>query len=91
MFSGVYGGATGPLRASGDTHWPLYANLAGLYLCTLPVAYLGVAFPVVGITALYAAIFVEKAVPAAIVYHRYRTDTWKVVSRGYRPGASPSD
>ena len=91
MFSGVYGGATGPLRASGDTHWPLYANLAGLYLCTIPVAYLGVAFPVVGITALYAAVFVEKAVPAAIVCHRYRTDTWKVVSRGYRPGASPSD
>jgi Na+-driven multidrug efflux pump len=91
MFSGVYGAATGPLRASGDTRWPLYANLAGLYLFTIPVAYLGVAFPTVGITALFAAVFVEKAVPAAIVYHRYRTDTWKVVSREYRPEASPSD
>ena len=91
MFSGVYGGATGPLRASGDTRWPLYANLAGLYLFTIPVAYLGVAFPTIGITALFAAVFVEKAVPAAIVYHRYRTDTWKVVSREYRPDVSASD
>jgi len=91
MFSGVYGGATGPLRASGDTRWPLYATLAGLYLCTIPVAYLGVALPTVGITALYAAVFVEKAVPAAVVYHRYRSGTWKVVSRRFRPGASPGD
>ncbi len=91
VFSGVYGGATGPLRASGDTRWPLYATLAGLYGFTIPVAYLGVVFPAIGITALFVAVFVEKAVPALVVYHRYHTGTWKVVSREYRPEASPGD
>ena len=87
LFNGVYGGATGPLRASGDTRWPMYAQLAGLYLFTLPVAYLG-AVTSVGISALYAAIILEMAVPAAITYYRYRSDTWKVVSRDYRPDAA---
>jgi putative MATE family efflux protein len=87
LFSGVYGGSTGPLRASGDTRWPMYAQLAGLYLVTLPVAYLGVVTPL-GITALYAAIVLEIAVPAAITYYRYRSGTWKAISREYRPDAA---
>ncbi len=91
LFSGVYGGSTGPLRASGDTRWPFYAQLAGLYLFALPIAYLGVAVPAVGQTALYAAIFAEMAVPACITYYRYRSGTWKVVSRDYRPDAAAGD
>jgi len=65
----------------------MYAQLTGLYLFTLPVAYLG-AVTSIGITALYAAIVLEMAVPAAITYYRYRSDTWKVVSRDYRPDAA---
>ncbi|WP_123537082.1 MATE family efflux transporter [Halosimplex salinum] len=91
MFSGVYGGSTGPLRASGDTRWPLYAQLAGLYMFALPIAYLGVAVPEFGQTALYVAVFAEMAIPACITYYRYRSGTWKVVSRDYRPDASPTD
>jgi len=87
LFNGVYGASTGPLRASGDTRWPMYAQLTGLYLFTLPVAYLG-AVTSIGITALYAAIVLEMAVPATITYYRYRSDTWKVVSRDYRPDAA---
>ena len=90
LFSGVYGGSTGPLRASGDTRWPLYAQLTGLYLFALPVAYLGVVTPL-GQTALYAAIFVEMAVPAVIAYYRYQSGAWKVVSRDYRPDAAATD
>jgi len=91
LFSGVYGAATGPLRASGDTRWPLYAQLTGLYLFTLPIAYLGVVADPIGVQALYAAIFAEMAVPAVIVYHRYRSGEWKVVSRDYRPDAAATD
>jgi putative MATE family efflux protein len=91
LFSGVYGGATGPLRASGDTRWPLYAQLAGLYLFAIPVAYLGVVVPSVGVSALYAAVVLEQVVPAVVVYHRYRTGTWKVVSREYRPETTATD
>jgi putative MATE family efflux protein len=91
LFSGLYGAATGPLRASGDTRWPLYAQLAGMYLVAVPVASLGVVWPAVGILALYAAVLLERVVPAVVVYHRYRTDTWKVVSREYRPDVAPDD
>ena len=91
LFSGVYGGSTGPLRTSGDTRWPFYAQLTGLYLFALPIAYLGVAVPAIGQTALYAAILAEMAVPACITYYRYRSGTWKVVSRDYRPDAAAGD
>jgi len=91
MFSGVYGGSTGPLRASGDTRWPLYAALAGLYLFALPIAYLGVVVPEIGQTALYVAILAEMAIPACITFYRYRSGTWKVVSREYRPDAAATD
>jgi len=91
LFSGVYGGATGPLRASGDTRWPLYAQLAGLYVFALPVATVGVLVPAVGVTALYAAVVVELAIPALVVYYRYHSGAWKVISRDYRPDATPTD
>jgi len=91
LFSGVYGGSTGPLRASGDTRWPFYAQLTGLYLFALPIAYVGVAVPEIGQTALYAAILAEMAVPAVVTYHRYHSGTWKVVSRDYRPDAAAGD
>jgi len=91
LFSGVYGGATGPLRASGDTNWPLYAQLTGLYLFTLPIAYVGVLVPSIGVTALYVAILAEMAVPALIVFYRYQSGTWKVVSREYRPDTAATD
>ena len=47
--------------------------------------------PAVGVRSLYAAVFVEMAVPALVAYYRYRTDTWKVVSRDYRPDAATGD
>ncbi|QIO24303.1 MATE family efflux transporter [Haloarcula sp. JP-L23] len=91
VFRGVDGGATGPLRASGDTNWPLYSQLAGMYLFALPVAYVGVLVPAIGLFALYASLLVETAVPAAITYYRFDSGTWRVVSRAYRPDAALDD
>jgi len=92
VFSGVNGGATGPLRASGDTRWPLYSQLVGMYAVAIPMAYLGTASGLgLGRPALYAAIVLEMAVPAAITYYRYQTGTWKIVSRGFRPDAAAGD
>ena len=91
VFRGVDGGATGPLRASGDTRWPFYSQLLGMYLFALPVAAVGVLLPAVGVLALYASLLVETAVPAAVTYHRFRSGTWRVVSRAYRPDAALDD
>lgn len=81
---GVMNGAMGPLRASGDTQWPLYGQVAGLLVCTLPVAYLGAVTPL-GMIGLYLALLLETGVPAAVCYARFRSEKWKLVSRAYRP------
>ncbi|WP_254279632.1 MATE family efflux transporter [Haloarcula marina] len=91
VFRGVDGGATGPLRASGDTRWPLYSQLAGMYLFALPIAYVGVLVPAIGVLALYASLLAETAVPAAITYYRFASGRWRVVSRSYRPDAALDD
>ena len=100
VFRGVSSGATGPLRASGDTRWPFYGEVLGLYAFTLPLAYLGaVAVPLgpleaatpLGITALYAALVLETLVPAVVTFYRFDTGSWKAISRAYRPDAASGD
>ena len=83
---GVMNGAMGPLRASGDTTWPFYGQLAGLFGFALPLAYLG-AVTSLGIWGLYGTLFVETAVPATVIYYRYRTEKWKLISRRNRTAA----
>jgi Na+-driven multidrug efflux pump len=85
---GVDGSVTGTLRGAGDTRVPFVATLAGLYLVTVPVAYLGVYTPL-GSVALLAALVAETAVPMVVNALRFRTGTWKVVSRAYRPASEP--
>ncbi|MFB6272301.1 MAG: MATE family efflux transporter [Salinibacter sp.] len=83
---GVMNGAMGPLRAGGDTTWPFYAQLVGLFGFALPLAYLGATTPL-GLWGLYGALFVETGVPAAIIYYRFWTDKWKRISRAHREAA----
>ncbi len=80
---GVMNGGMGPLRASGDTRWPFYGQLLGLFGFALPITYLG-ASTSLGIWGLYAALVLETGVPAAVIYYRFRTDKWKYFSRSYR-------
>ncbi|WP_430503486.1 MATE family efflux transporter [Haloparvum sp. PAK95] len=90
-FKGVDGGATGPLRASGDTRWPLYSQLVGMYVVALPAAYLGTVVPAIGIYGVFAMMILQTSVPAAITYYRYRTGVWKAISREYRPDSASVD
>ena len=83
---GVLNGSMGPLRASGDTRWPFYGQILGLFGFALPLAYLG-AVTGLGLWGLYAALVAETGVPAAVIYHRYHSKQWKRVSRSYRSAA----
>jgi len=99
VFRGINAGTTGPLRASGDTTWPFYGQLLGLYAATLPLAYAGAAVPLgplaavtpLGLEALYVALVLETLVPAAVTYYRFDTGSWTVVSRAYRPEPTADD
>lgn len=81
---GIDGAAHGVLRAGGDTLWPFYGRLVGLYGCAIPIAYLGVG-TAVGIYMLYAALLLETFVPAIVNFYRLRTNKWQAISRQYRP------
>lgn len=83
MGLGVDGASSGIVEAAGDTRWPFYARLVGLYVCMLPIALLGI-FTSLGVLALYLAVTVETVVPALITYYRFTTNRWKIVSRRYR-------
>jgi Na+-driven multidrug efflux pump len=100
VFRGINAGTTGPLRASGDTRWPLYGQFLGLYIVTLPLAYAGaVTVPLgslttltpLGLPVLYVALVLETLVPAIVTYYRFDTGSWKLVSRAYRPDPSVDD
>lgn len=81
---GVVTGAKGPLRASGDTRWPLVGHVVALVGFVLPAAYLG-ATTALGVAGLGLALLLETGVPAAVTYVRFRSGRWKLVSRAYRP------
>lgn len=89
VFRGLSRSATGPLRASGDTHWPFYGQTLGMYAVAIPLAYIGAVTPL-GITGLVLAIIGEMVVPAVTNYYRFSTGKWKAISRGYRPDAGPT-
>jgi putative MATE family efflux protein len=80
---GVMNGGMGPLRASGDTRWPFYGQLLGLFGFALPLTYVG-ATTSLGIWGLYLALVFETGVPAAVIYSRFRSEEWKRVGRSYR-------
>jgi putative MATE family efflux protein len=72
----------GTLRGAGDTAWPFYGKLVGLYGFALPIAVAG-SQPAVGIglLALYLAFVVETFVPAAGNLYRQRSNAWLRASR----------
>jgi putative MATE family efflux protein len=78
--------ATGVLRGAGDTRWPFYATLVGLYFAAVPVAYLGVELGF-GVNALAAAMLFETYVPAALALYRFRGSGWY----GTVTAGSPAD
>lgn len=82
---GINGSATGILRGAGDTRWPFYATMAGLYGVALPAAWTSVGLAL-GVVTLYVSLVAETFVPAAITWWRYRTGEWKVVGRAASVG-----
>ncbi|WP_256289429.1 MATE family efflux transporter [Halobellus inordinatus] len=80
---GIDKAATGVLRGAGDTHWLFYATIVGLYLVSVPVAYIGVITPL-GVSMLYLALLLETFVPAAITSYRFRLGVWQTAGYSYR-------
>ena len=100
ILQAVSRGAAGPLTASGDTRWPFYSQILGMFGAAIPLAYLGArsvtvpgvgTIPELGLWGLYLAFLAETGVPAAINYYRFSTGKWKAISRSYRPETAVDD
>lgn len=87
---GVGGTYAGALDATGDTRWPFYSRVLGMFGVALPVAYLGATTPL-GLYGLYLSYLGQSIVPAVINSYRFKTEKWKRISRQYRPDSSPTD
>ncbi|MFC6991664.1 MATE family efflux transporter [Haladaptatus sp. GCM10025707] len=90
IFQGVTSTVSGALDSTGDTRWPFYAFVIGMFGVAIPFMYLG-ATTALGIWGIYLAFFGETLVPAFITYYRFTTGKWKEISRSYRPDAAPMD
>ncbi|MBP2250104.1 putative MATE family efflux protein [Halarchaeum solikamskense] len=87
---GVARALDGALDATGDTRWPFYGRVVGMFVLAVPLTYLGATTPL-GIGGIYLALFAETTVPALVNYYRFRTGAWRAISRGYRPDDAAGD
>jgi Na+-driven multidrug efflux pump len=90
IFQGISGGAAGPLDAAGDTKIPFASQFIGMFLVSIPLAYVG-ATTALGLWGLYLAFLAETTIPAAINYWRFRSGKWKAISQAYRPDTVVAD
>ena len=73
----LYFTIAGSLRGAGDTRWPLYASLVGLYVVRLPVSYLLAFRTPLGIYGLWAAMVLEYYARSLVISLRFRKGRWK--------------
>lgn len=67
---------SGALTGAGDTRWPFFGTLVGLYMVLVPGAYLlGITLGF-GLIGVGVALLAEFYVPAAFNYYRIRSGRW---------------
>lgn len=79
---GIGGTYAGALDATGDTSWPFYGRVVGMFGVALPVTYLGTTTQL-GLYGLYLSYFGMSVVPAVVNYYRFSTGQWKLISQQY--------
>lgn len=69
----------GVLRGAGDTMFPLYSSIAGIWSFRVVVAYIFVSVFRWGLIGAWVALVLDQYTRAAIVYFRYASGKWKYV------------
>lgn len=69
----------GALRGAGDTMYPLYASIFGIWIFRVFVAYLFVNIFEWGLIGAWVALVLDQTTRAIIVYTRYRSGKWKYI------------
>ncbi|MEE9268184.1 MAG: MATE family efflux transporter, partial [Thermoplasmata archaeon] len=71
---------SGALRGAGDTRWPFYATLVGIYGLRLPLSFLLGYQLGLGLLGVWVALPIEYYIRSIIVARRFQTGAWKAVT-----------
>ncbi len=74
----------GALRGAGDTVYPLYSSVVGIWGVRVVVAYLFVRVFRWGLIGAWVALALDQYVRSVVVYLRFRSGKWKEISRRER-------
>ncbi|MFQ5918906.1 MAG: MATE family efflux transporter [Thermoplasmata archaeon] len=78
--TGLFFSVSGALRGAGDTRWPFYATLVGIYGLRLPLSFfLGFQLGL-GLVGVWVALPIEYYIRSVIVGQRFQTGAWKAVT-----------
>jgi putative MATE family efflux protein len=69
----------GALRGAGDTMYPLYASMFGIWIFRVVVAYIFVSIFHWGLIGAWVALVMDQYTRSGIVYFRYRSGKWKYI------------
>lgn len=67
----------GALRGAGDTRFPLYSTIAGIWGMRVALSYLFVVVFKWGLTGAWLAIAFDQVMRAIIIYSRFKSGKWK--------------
>lgn len=73
----------GALRGAGDTMYPLYASIFGIWIFRVFVAYVFVSIFHLGLIGAWLALLLDQYTRAAVVYIRYRSGKWKYIKKAH--------
>jgi putative MATE family efflux protein len=66
----------GALRGAGDTRWPLFTTLLGMYVCRIPATWVLTHFFGMGLLATWNLLFLDYLVRVVLIITRYRRGKW---------------
>lgn len=69
----------GALRGAGDTRFPLYSTIAGIWGMRVALSYLFVMGLNLGLTGAWLAIAFDQVVRAIIIYSRFKSGKWRSI------------
>lgn len=78
--TGLFFSLSGALRGAGDTRWPFYATLVGIFALRLPLSYLLGYWAGWGIAGIWVALPVEYYLRSLVVVQRFQTGAWKALT-----------
>ncbi len=78
--TGLFFSFAGALRGAGDTRWPFYSTLLGIYALRLPLSYLLAYTAGWEVLGIWIALPLDYYLRSFVVRQRFQTGAWKALS-----------